>query len=90
MELSSTRFSSITPQTGTLTQNIMVFLKCSINGVRYGRLLKILMYSKVIYSVQFVFSGDVTTNANEKVCVCVCVCVYIGTCRYWVWVQWCV
>ena len=24
-------------QTGTLTQNIMIFLKCSINGVRYGR-----------------------------------------------------
>ena len=24
------------PQTGTLTQNVMTFLKCSIGGVKYG------------------------------------------------------
>ena len=29
---------TLPPQTGTLTQNVMTFLKCSIQGVKYGEL----------------------------------------------------
>ena len=37
-------------QTGTLTQNVMTFLKCSINGTKYGETTSDDMEKEVVVS----------------------------------------